>query len=89
MSLLSNLQLAAYLHRIKNIYSDLTTSQKLAARASILAMLRVIAKLKDEAQISYNYTALPIYSVDDTQYKSYSRRNKLIRSRKCDFYINK
>lgn len=44
----SDFQLAAYLHKIDDTYLDITVSKRSAIQTKILAILEVMAELKDK-----------------------------------------
>lgn len=59
LNLPQDLQLAAYLHKIKNKYPDFAVFQRSAARIKILTISEIMAKFKDKVCISYKSTTLP------------------------------
>ena len=67
----TNLKLAAYLHRIEDIYLDFATANRSAACTKVLEISTVIAELKDESRQdrSAESTALTTKTKD-----SYKRR---------------
>lgn len=76
----SDLQPAAYLHKIEDTYPNFAVSQQLAARAKVPTISAVMAELKDEAQTSNKSTALPTHSSNASWRRSYSRGNKNTRN---------
>lgn len=63
-NLSTKLQITAYLHGIKAIYSDFTVAQKSLARTKILKLPIIMAELKDERRQAkaVELTAFPILS---------------------------
>ncbi len=75
LTLFSDIQLTAYLHRIKNTYPDFATSQQSAVQTKVPDILEVIAELKDEARTSNKYTTLPARFSNTSRGKNYGRGN--------------
>lgn len=84
----NDLQLATYIHEIKDIYLDFTTSQQLAFRDYVPDISVVIAELEDEPYTPNEPTVLFTCFSNASQRKSYDRENRNMRDWGCGSYVN-